>query len=53
MSKKTHKTSPLQRIVRVIEYLIRRGANKESVNLVYRNIIKNRKLQKENKIKEV
>ena len=40
MSNKVHKTSPLQRILRVMDYLGRRGANKESVNSVYRAIIK-------------
>lgn len=40
MSKKIHKTTPLQRIVRVLEYLSRRGGNKESVNEVYRKLIK-------------
>jgi hypothetical protein len=37
---KEHKLSPLQRIVIVMQYLYRRGGNKESVNNVYRNIIK-------------
>jgi len=40
MSKKEHKISPYQRIQIVIKYLERRGANKESVNKVYRNILK-------------
>jgi len=40
MSRKVQKTTPLQRIVRVMEYLTRRGGNKESVNSVYRNIVK-------------
>lgn len=40
MSNKIHKTTPLQRIVRVLEYLARRGGNKESVNNVYRTIIR-------------
>ena len=37
---KEHKQSPLQRILVVMQYLYRRGGNKESVNEVYRNIIK-------------
>jgi len=37
---KEHKQSPLQRILIVMQYLYRRGGNKESVNEVYRNIIK-------------
>ena len=37
---KEHKQSPLQRILVVMQYLYRRGGNKESVNNVYRNIIK-------------
>ena len=40
MSRKAHKTTPLQRILRVMDYLARRGGNKESVNSVYRDIIK-------------
>lgn len=40
MSNKIQKTTPLQRIVRVMEYLTRRGGNKESVNKVYRKIIR-------------
>lgn len=35
-----HKLSPMQRIVIVMQYLYRRGGNKESVNNVYRNILK-------------
>lgn len=31
--------TPLQRITRVMNYYYRMGANKESVNNVYRNII--------------
>lgn len=42
MSNKVHKTTPLQRILRVMDYLGRRGANSERVNKVYRNIIKKR-----------
>jgi len=37
---KEHKLSPLQRVTIVMQYLYRRGGNKESVNNVYRNIIK-------------
>jgi hypothetical protein len=37
---KEHKLSPLQRVLLVMQYLYRRGGNKESVNNVYRNIIK-------------
>lgn len=40
MSRKVQKTTPLQRIVRVLEYLGRRGGNKESANDVYRLIIR-------------
>jgi hypothetical protein len=40
MTNKIHKTSPLQRILRVMDYLMRRGGNKESVNTVYRKLIK-------------
>lgn len=34
------KQSNLQRINRVMEFLRKRGDNKESVNIVYRKIIK-------------
>ena len=37
---KEHKQSPLQRILVVMDFLWKRGNNKESVNNVYRNIIK-------------
>ena len=37
---KEHKQSPLQRINRIMDFLWKRGNNKESVNNVYRNIIK-------------
>ena len=33
------KQSPLQRINRIMDFLYKRGNNKESVNEVYRNII--------------
>ena len=36
------KQSPLQRINRIIDFLWKRGNNKESVNNVYRKIIKER-----------
>lgn len=39
MSKKEHKISPKRRIGIVMQYLMNRGANKESVNEVYRKII--------------
>lgn len=39
MSKKEQKISPMQRIKIVMNYLTARGANKESVNNVYRNIL--------------
>lgn len=39
MSKREHKISPKRRINIVMQYLMSRGANKESVNEVYRNII--------------
>jgi hypothetical protein len=34
------KQSPLQRIIKVMNYYYRQGANKESVNNVYKNILK-------------
>ena len=34
------KQSPIQRINRIMDFLWKRGNNKESVNKVYRNIIK-------------
>jgi len=37
---KEHNQSPMQRIIVVMQYLYRRGGNKESVNDVYRNILK-------------
>ncbi len=46
MSRKEHKQSPLQRILNVMNYLYRRGGNKESVNTVYRNILKTKKYVK-------
>lgn len=46
MSNKEHKQSPLQRIQRVMSYLYRRGANKESVNTVYINILNKKKYVK-------
>jgi predicted transcriptional regulator len=39
------KQSPLQRINRIMDFLWKRGNNKESVNEVYRKII-NQKLNK-------
>ena len=47
---KIHKQSPLQRIKRVMDFYYKQGANKESVNSVYKNIlnIKFNKLNKEN-----
>ncbi len=36
------KQSPLQRINRIIDFLWKRGNNKESVNNVYRKIINNK-----------
>jgi len=39
MSKKEHKISPKRRIGIVMQYLMNRGANKESVNEIYRKII--------------
>lgn len=42
MTKKINKQSPLQRINRIIDFNWRRGNNKESVNEVYRKIIKNK-----------
>lgn len=40
MSKKVHVQSPLQGIKRVMDYYYKQGANKESVNNVYKNILK-------------
>jgi len=34
------KLSPLQRINRIMKYYLDRGTNRERVNLVYRNIVK-------------
>ena len=45
-----HTQSPLQRIKRVIDYYYKQGANKESVNNVYKKILKI-KFNKENKDK--
>jgi hypothetical protein len=42
MTKQVNKQSPLQRINRIMEFLHKRGNNKESVNEVYRKIIKNK-----------
>lgn len=42
MSRKTHLINPMQRIKIVMNYLYLRGANKESVNNVYRNILKDK-----------
>jgi len=36
------KQSPLTRINRIMEFLRKRGNNKESVNEVYRNVLKAR-----------
>lgn len=41
MSRK-QKQSPLQRILRIIKFLEMRGVNKESVNTVYRNVLKSK-----------
>lgn len=46
-SKKIQVRSPLQRIRRVMDYYYKQGANKETVNSVYKNIIKG-KFNKEN-----
>ena len=40
MREKKNKQAPLQRINRIMNYYLSRGANKESVNNVYRNILK-------------
>jgi uncharacterized protein (DUF2062 family) len=37
-----NKQSPLQRINRIMDFLWKRGNNKESVNNVYKKIIKER-----------
>lgn len=42
MTKQINKLSPLKRINRIMEFLHKRGNNKESVNTVYRKIIKNK-----------
>lgn len=39
MSNREHKISPKRRINIVMQYLMNRGANKESVNEIYRKII--------------
>jgi hypothetical protein len=36
------KQTPLQRIKRVINFYYKRGVNKESVNELYKKILKNR-----------
>jgi hypothetical protein len=40
MSRKIHNITPMQRIKIVMNYLHLRGGNKESVNDVYKNILK-------------
>jgi hypothetical protein len=40
MSKKVHNITPMQRIKILMNYLHLRGGNKESVNSVYKNILK-------------
>jgi hypothetical protein len=40
MSRKIHNITPMQRIKILMNYLHLRGANKESVNNVYKNILK-------------
>lgn len=40
MSKKVQVQSPLQRIKRIMDYYYKQGGNKESVNSVYKNILK-------------
>jgi len=40
MSRKIQTITPMQRVKIVMKYLGLRGANKESVNNVYRNILK-------------
>ena len=40
MSNKIHLINPMQRVKIVMNYLHLRGGNKESVNNVYRNILK-------------
>jgi hypothetical protein len=40
MSRKIHNITPMQRIKIVMNYLHLRGGNKESVNEVYKNILK-------------
>jgi hypothetical protein len=40
MSRKIQTINPMQRVKIVMKYLGLRGANKESVNNVYRNILK-------------
>jgi len=42
MSRKVHNITPMQRIKIVMNYLHLRGGNKESVNDVYKNILKER-----------
>jgi len=36
------KQTPLQRIKRIMNFYYNRGVNKESVNELYRNILKNK-----------
>lgn len=40
MSRKIQTIAPMQRVKIIMKYLGLRGANKESVNNVYRNILK-------------
>jgi hypothetical protein len=40
MSRKIQVQSPLQRIRRVMDYYYKQGANREMVNNVYKNILK-------------
>ena len=42
----TPKQSPLQRINRVMKFYLSRGQNRELVNKVYRNVLKNRNYEK-------
>jgi hypothetical protein len=40
MSRKSQTITPMQRVKIIMNYLYIRGANKESVNSVYKNILK-------------
>lgn len=50
LQKRERVMTPLQRINRIIAFYYKRGTNKESVNNVYRNILKKKLEQKKHLI---